>query len=231
VAYAAHTSPEARATGARASERRDHDEQRAGEEGGEDYDTEHVLTRNCGCRQDQPADARSWHEAKERPPAPGAREHQIGDAPVHAREENPQHGARVSVRPARRQSCNGSVAISDSRRRFSLPPSFAESVCLAAASAGKQRPGPTSGPGSPLAESAADSRACRNAHLHRHGDGRSRNPACLLQRRRSDGPRDVGPSPNGPWPPLVTPRLAFQQPVLPASMVMIGFRLLIDVSG
>ena len=62
-------------------------------------------------------------EAEQRPPAPAAREHQIGDAPVHAGEEQPQHGARVGVGPGPRQSCNGSVAVSDSSRR-PLAPAF-----------------------------------------------------------------------------------------------------------
>jgi hypothetical protein len=77
--------------------------------------------RNSGRRQNQLPDARPWHEAQQRPPAPGAREHQVGDAAVHAGEEHPQHGARVGVRPARRQSCNGSVGGSESYRRASLP--------------------------------------------------------------------------------------------------------------
>jgi hypothetical protein len=127
-------------------ERRDQHEQRAGERRGDGYDTEHVSTRKCGGRQDQLPDARPWHEAEQRPPVPGAREHQIGDAPVHAGEEHPQHSARVGRRPGQRQSCNGSVAVSDSYRRSSLRICLPSLVWLAAASAWKQRAGPSSGP-------------------------------------------------------------------------------------
>jgi hypothetical protein len=123
------------------SERRDQHEQRAGEQDGEDYDTQRVLTRNCGCRQDHLAYARPWSEAEQRPPAPGAREDQSGDGPI-----------------------------SDSRRRVSLPPSFTESVCLAAASARKQRPDTPARQHCGLAARRKKGRHCGpgSCPMHRH---------------------------------------------------------------
>jgi hypothetical protein len=65
------------------------------EQGGEDYDTDHVLTRDCDCRQDHLAGARLGHEAEQRPAVLGAPDHQIGHAPVQAGKEQRQHDAPV----------------------------------------------------------------------------------------------------------------------------------------
>jgi len=71
---------------------------------------DHALPRKCRGRQNQLAGARPWQKAQQRPAAPGAREHEIGDAPVHAGEEGRDHGTRVSRWLDRRQSCNVTVA-------------------------------------------------------------------------------------------------------------------------
>ncbi len=67
---------------------------------------EQVPTRKRGGRQDQRTDARPWHDAKERPATPSAREHQIGDLPVQPGGERGEHAARVSSRGRLRQPCN-----------------------------------------------------------------------------------------------------------------------------
>ena len=80
-----------------------------------------VLARKFGGRQEELAGARPWHEAEQRPAAPGAREHHVRDAPVHPREEHREHGATLSRRARRRQPCNGSVAVLDSHWYLALP--------------------------------------------------------------------------------------------------------------
>ena len=79
------------------------------------------MARKFGGRQEERAGARPWHEAEQRPAAPGAREHHVRDAPVHPREEHREHGTTLSRAARRRQPCNGSVAVLDFHWHLALP--------------------------------------------------------------------------------------------------------------
>jgi hypothetical protein len=80
------------------SEHRDQREQHADEQRAAGCGTATSWRASVGGWLDHRADVRPWDEAEQRPPTLGPREHQIGDAPVQADEEHPQHRGRTPQR-------------------------------------------------------------------------------------------------------------------------------------